>query len=69
MVEIDVIKQAPDVVVVHRYQGGRLVATEYRSSLGMAVERYDSVSDSHVDPIVNENEPEPAASEPKHKRR
>lgn len=41
MANLETIKQAPDVVVTHRYDNGRLVATEYKSSLGIVVDRYD----------------------------
>lgn len=46
MANLETIKKAPDVVVMHRYANGRLVETEYKSQLlGMAVERNTQIKE------------------------
>ncbi len=46
MAKLDEVKNAPDVVVTHRYENGRLVATLYKSSRGDAEERYSQREES-----------------------
>lgn len=65
MTREDAIKNAPDVVVVHHYEGGRIIATEYKSSLGTVLERQGDNEAVALD--TDENAPN--ASQEKSKRR
>ena len=67
MTNQEAIKTAPDVVKIHHYEGGRLTATEYKSSLGTALERHGQESKSEV--LYAEDGTENTATEEKPKRR
>lgn len=68
MTNQEAIKTAPDVVKIHHYEAGRLAATEYKSSLGTALERHDT-QESKAEVLYAEDGAENAAAEEKPKRR
>jgi hypothetical protein len=68
MTSQDAIKSAPDVVKIHHYEGGRLVATEYRSRLGTTMERHSN-QDAQAESLYTEDGVKNADPDEKHKRR
>jgi hypothetical protein len=68
MTSQDAIKSAPDVVQIHHYEDGHLVATEYKSSLGTVLERH---SDQNVqaEALYTEDGAKNVAPDDKPKRR
>jgi len=68
MAEQDAIKTAPDVVQIHHYEGGRLVATEYKSSLGTTMERHSNQKEQ-AEALYIEDSAKDATSQEKPKRR